>query len=405
MRIAVFANGFDSGGSGIAHSLMAGARALARRGHALLLGIPRDEGFDGAEPSEVAEGVEIVGLASLPVGADVGGRLVVPTGVAALHCRAWTPDLVHAHGPFGAGLEAMAAARLLRVPLIGTSHGTIGELMWRGRVALSSLTPAIHRYARWYYDQCRLLTSPSSAIVAAMQQAGVRVPARVMGHPLPLRLRPRAESHADRKRRLGLSGFSLLHVGRLDAERHVDEIIHAVPSLITRIPRLSLTIVGRGPEEAALRRLAERLQVMSHVRFAGHLTGERLIDAYGAGDIFMTMSRAGTPDLRILEAMASGLPVIGARARGLLERVDASCGILVEPGDTGALVDAILALHRDAARGSVLGAVGRARAARFLPEPLALEWEEVYAEVVSRHHHQERAAASRIAPQPTGAGS
>ena len=111
MRIAVFANGFDSGGSGIAHSLMACARALARRGHALLLGIPRDEEFDGAEPSEVAEGVEIVGLASLPVGADVGGRLVVPTGVAALHCRAWTPDLVHAHGPFGAGLEAMAAAR------------------------------------------------------------------------------------------------------------------------------------------------------------------------------------------------------------------------------------------------------------------------------------------------------
>jgi gamma-butyrobetaine dioxygenase len=66
------------------------------------------------------------------------------------------------------------------------------------------------------------------------------------------------------------------------------------------------------------------------------------------------------------------MPVIGARARGLLERVDASCGILVEPGDTDALVAAILALHRDAGRAFALGAVGRARAARFLPEPLAL---------------------------------
>jgi len=405
MRIAVFANGFDSGGSGIAHSLLAGARALARRGHALLLGIPREEGFDGPEPSEVDDGVEIFRLASLPVGADVGGHLVVPTGVAALHCRAWAPDLVHAHGPFGAGLEAMAAARLLRVPLVGTSHGAIRELMWRGPVALGSLTPAIHRYARWYYDQCHLLTSPSGAIVAAMQQAGLRVPARVLGHPLPLDLRPRAESHADRKRRLGLSGFSLLHVGRLDAERHVDEIIHAIPSLLTRIPRLSFTVVGRGPEEAGLRRLTEHLQVTSHVRFAGHITGERLLDAYGAGDVFMTMSRAGTPDLRILEGMAAGLPVIGARARGLLERVDASCGLLVEPGDTNALVTAILALHRDAGRAAALGAVGRARATRFLPEPLAVEWEEVYEEVVARHHHQERAATSRVAPQPTGPGS
>jgi glycosyltransferase involved in cell wall biosynthesis len=222
---------------------------------------------------------------------------------------------------------------------------------------------------------------------------------------VPLDLQPRAESYSDRRRRMGPNGFSLLHVGRLDPERHVDEIIYAIPSLITRIPRVSLTIVGRGPEELALRRLAERLQVTSHVRFAGPLTGERLVDAYASGDVFITMSRTGTSDLRILEAMASGLPIIGACARGVLERVDASCGILVESGDTGALTTSILALHRDPGRAAALGAAGRARAARFLPEPVAMEWEEVYEEVVSRHHHQARAAASRIAPQPTRSGS
>ncbi len=172
-----------------------------------------------------------------------------------------------------------------------------------------------------------------------------------------------------------------------------------------RVPRLSLTVVGRGPEEAELRRLAERLQVTSHVRLAGHLTGERLVDAYAASDVFVTMSRGGTPDLRTLEAMASGLPVIGARARGLLERVDTTCGVVVEPGDTTGLIAAILALHRDAGRANALGAAGRARATRFEPDSLAVEWEDVYEEVLSRHRRHARATASRVAPQPTLPGS
>ena len=141
MRIAVFTNGFDSGGSGIVQSLLAGARALARRGHVLLLGLPRGEGVEGPERAAVDERLEVIRLASLPLAAGSGGPLVFPTGVAALHCRAWAPDLVHAHGPFGAGLEAMAAARLGDVPLIGTSHGSIGELMWRGPAALAALGP------------------------------------------------------------------------------------------------------------------------------------------------------------------------------------------------------------------------------------------------------------------------
>jgi glycosyltransferase involved in cell wall biosynthesis len=115
--------------------------------------------------------------------------------------------------------------------------------------------------------------------------------------------------------------------------------------------------------------------------------------------VFVTASRAEVPDYAGLEAMAFGLPVIAARGRGLLERVDASCGVLVEPGDTEHLVASILALQRDTAPAAALGAAGRARAARFAPEPLTTEWEGVYETVLARH--QERVMASHPAPQPT----
>jgi len=73
---------------------------------------------------------------------------------------------------------------------------------------------------------------------------------------------------------------------------------------------------------------------------------------------------------------------------------------LVERTDTAALVAAILALHRDPARAATLGASGRAYAARFAPEPIAAEWEEIYGEVLLRSRPQ-RASASRSLPQPT----
>src|SRR5262245_31702568 len=396
MRIAVFADLFDRG-ERMAPSLLAGATALARRGHAVLFAIPHSDALDGAElvraEVDAGEKLEVLRLTSLP--RPGGERAVVPTGLAVLRCRTWAPELVHSHGSLGAGLEALATARLLRVPLVGTVHRSV----YQASNGPATSSPAARRYVRWYYDRCDLVTSPSGALITAMQDAGLRIPARVAAHPVPLYLRPWAEGVSDRKPRADLGGFTLVHVGPLVAEQRVDEIIHAIPSLITRIPRLSLAIIGRGPEEPSLRLLAERLQVTSHVRFSGPLTGARLADAYRASDVFVTTSRAKMPDLATVEAMASGLPVIGVRTHGLLEHVDASCGVLVEPGDADLLVASILALHRDTPRTAALGAAGRARAARFAPEPLAAEWEGVYAAVLARH--QERLVAAQPAPHPT----
>src|SRR5262249_56022556 len=82
------------------------------------------------------------------------------------------------------------------------------------------------------------------------------------------------------------------------------------------------------------------------------------------------------------------------------ECVDASRGMLVEAGDTMALVDSILALQRDPVRAAALGAAGRAHAAHFGPASIAAEWEEIYGEVLARRR-QRRAVESRSLPQPT----
>src|SRR5262249_9405785 len=123
MRIAVFADWPHCDGSSLADSLLTCGRALARRGHAVMLAIARGDRSDRLDrasvPSQVDSGLTILWLPSLPWIA-VGRWPVITAGIAALRCRAWKPDIVHSQGPFGAGLGALAAARLHGVPLIST---------------------------------------------------------------------------------------------------------------------------------------------------------------------------------------------------------------------------------------------------------------------------------------------
>src|SRR5262245_40186295 len=249
MRIAVFAEGSRRKSGGITSSLVASGRALARRGHAVMLAIARHEGIEPFHPAnghpEGIEGVTLLRLPSLPRWA--GGR--IPTGLVALRCRTWAPEVVHSQEPSGPGLDALLAARLLGVPLVSTRREPIPRLPHGGSASTTSPTPMAVRYARWYYNQGDLVPSPAEAVVTALRDCGVRVPARVVRDPLPLDHWPDLERSFDEKPRRGPGRFTLIHVGRLIAERRVDDVIRAIPSLITRIPAVSFTVVGEGPAE------------------------------------------------------------------------------------------------------------------------------------------------------------
>ena len=402
MRIAMFAGTFHPERDALARSLLASARALWRRGHAVLLAVPRYPRFDpledGGPDAHEDEGISVLRLPTLPLMGREPGRAVIPTALGALRCRTWRPDVVHAHLPFGAGLEALATSRLLRIPLIGTHHGPTDGFVRHFPALGARLAPVARQYVRWYYDRCDRVTSPSRELIAAMRRDGLRAPVSVVANPLspdgPRGIADRFEP----SRRSSLPGFTLLHVGPLTAEARIGDFIHAIPSLLTRIPGVSLALIGRGAAESSLRTLAETLQVSTHVRFLGHATPARLRDAYAASDVFVSMNTAETQSLALIEAMASRLPVIVARSPNLAEHVDTSRGLLVDPGNPAALAEVVVALHRHPARAAALGAAGRVYAAHFSPNRIAAEWEEVYAEVLSPAR---RRSAIPLAASPT----
>jgi glycosyltransferase involved in cell wall biosynthesis len=132
----------------------------------------------------------------------------------------------------------------------------------------------------------------------------------------------------------------LLCVARLVPRKGLADLIAAVAR--PGLPACTLTIVGEGRLRSRLESLARSLGIADRVVFAGQLQGDALSSCYRAADCFVLPSLAESFSMSLLEAMASGLPVVAARTGGIPELVaDGVNGRLFTPGDVRDLADGL----------------------------------------------------------------
>ena len=159
----------------------------------------------------------------------------------------------------------------------------------------------------------------------------------------------------------------VLAVGRLVAKKGDPDLLHALQILIEHGHKVSCRIVGDGPQRGDLIGLADQLGLSDTVLFVGARTHQQVADEYRRADVFVQASvvladgdRDGIPNA-LLEAMASGLPVVASAVSGIPEVVDDGCsGLLVPPGDPAALARALGRVDRDAHLAASLRAGARA---------------------------------------------
>jgi len=119
-------------------------------------------------------------------------------------------------------------------------------------------------------------------------------------------------------------GFKLLDVGNIMIyKKGHDTLIEALPKVVDRYPDTQLTVIGRdlAGEKEKLVALAQRLKVSRHVVFRGFVSDQELVCAYQTSDLFVHPARQEQFGVVLIEAMASGLPVIGGDACGIPEVV------------------------------------------------------------------------------------
>ena len=232
----------------------------------------------------------------------------------------------------------------------------------------------------------------ANCTAAAERLAGERVPrSRIHVVPNGIDLAPYGLRPGPRPiRRLAI-------VANLRPEKAHEVLFAAVRMVLRRVPDVELVVAGEGPRRAELEALASAMEIAPRVRFLGHC--EDVPGLLAGCDAFVLTSISEAFPNSVLEAMASGLPVVASRVGGLTELIEHQrTGVLVPPGDARALAYALLDLMQWDTHAYGLGvAARRAVEARFSFERMVAAFERLYLDHLARHERAVPAASEVVA--------
>jgi glycosyltransferase involved in cell wall biosynthesis len=380
LRLTLVTETFPPEVNGVARTLGRWVEAFRGRGHLVHVIRPRQPA-DAPEPGHV-HGVP------LPFYPQVRVGVASPLRLRGILLQT-APDLIHVATEGPLGVAALVAAAGLGVPLASSYHTNFDQYL--AHYGLGGLEPVVSAYLAWFHNQTSLTLAPGEATRRRLEAIGVR-------HTAVWSRGVDAEAFHPRHRGLGLrrtlgladDDLLLLYVGRLAPEKNLAALLEAFARLRRPAPepargQLRLALVGGGPLE---------VPPSPGLFLAGEKHGEELSRWFASADVFAFPSLSETFGNVVLEAQASGLPVVGYDCPGVNQRVGHGVdGLLVPPG--GDLAAALALLCSDRERRVSYGAAARTKAERQ-------GWPAIFDDLETLYRRLIDSCPSRTAPAAAG---
>jgi glycosyltransferase involved in cell wall biosynthesis len=303
--------------------------------------------------------------------------------------REHQPAFVHVHDLYPSGAAARPLARAAGLPYVVTVHGSdlysnLVRPAWRSALAE--------------------VVADASAVVCVSRALARDAVAEIGADPARTVVVPDtydAERFTFIERPPSMGPLTLVSVGRLVPVKGFDLLVRALARAVAEGVDARLVLIGAGPEESRLRSLAEGLGLAERLRLAGAVTPDEMVEHLARADAFVSASRREGFGVAIVEALATGLPVLATRVGGPEDIVTVDDGVLVAGDDVDALAEGIAAL---AARIDAYDRRSIARRAfeRFGPATVAAALLDVYQAVVDGR--PVAPARGDVAPAPHGPG-
>ncbi len=258
--------------------------------------------------------------------------------------------------------------------------GVPAVLNYRGGDAERFFARSFPKVQRWLRTAA-IVVVPSEFLREVFARYGVRT--EVVPNVVDLeRFRPGPASKNGEglvRQSLGEGGPRLLIARHLESIYDVETGIRAFEILRARYPNAALDVAGAGPERERLERLSVELGLMRSVRFLGQVENETMPSLYQSADIALNPSLVDNMPISILEALASGVPVVSTSSGGIPAMVKAGQeAVLVAPRDAQAMASAVAALWEAPEQRAALREAGLRRAKVFGWSAVREEWRRVY---------------------------
>ncbi len=330
MRIGMMADAYRPHVSGITHYISQNQLALQAAGHEVFVFT-----FGEAPPGE--DDPSVFRTPGVPL-AQTGYHLSF-RHTRSIRRMVQSMDIVHVHHPFLSGRLALRYCRPAGVPVVFTNHTRYDLYAQYYLPALPDRLGAglFQAYMPFFCSEVDLTIAPSLGVREVLHDLGVATPVKVIPNGVDLTPFDPPQNPV-RRAALGIQEGVLLLVysGRLGPEKNLATLLRAFAGLHNALPHSSLVLLGDGPERRELEWLAENLGLAGSVVFAGMVDYSQVPGYLAACDVFVTASVSEVHPLSIIEALASGLPVVGIDSPGVSDTIQDGVNGLLSRQDLSA---------------------------------------------------------------------
>ena len=323
MKIALFTEVFLPKIDGVVTRLRNTVAELQRQGDQVLV-------FAPGEGVTEYHGAQIIGIPGnrFPLYPEI--KVAFPRASIRRHLLDFAPDVIHAADAVCLGAAAVYYADVLNLPLVASYHTRIPKYVHY--YGIGFLEPFAWQLMRFRHGRAQANLCTSTVMAQELAEHGV---SRVYLWPKAVdteEFHPRFASQAMREW-LGqgqADGPLLLYVGRISPEKGIEKL----RPVLDAFPQARLALVGGGPHQKRMQEYFAGRKAF----FAGYLSGRPLAEAMASVDALLLPSQSETLGLVLLEGMAAGTVVIGAKAGGITDVIrDGETGFLFDPAQAESL--------------------------------------------------------------------
>jgi glycosyltransferase involved in cell wall biosynthesis len=346
MNIAIFSDTFYPRTDGVVVTILNFIQLLAEKGHKIKLYVPN---YKNIKKKAFHKNISIERYASFKLINYPDFRVAMPVFLKIKESiQKFDAEIIHIHTPGPMGIIGLKYARQFKLPLIGTYHTYLPDFF----VCISPnkkinrsekrdlLKKIIWKSSNYIYNKCDLVTVPSESMEKELKKNGLKTKTIFLSNGLRLDEFSPKEKYSKKAK--------LLHIGRISFEKNIDIIIKSVGILRTEFPDIELDIVGEGPALKSLELLIKKLGLEKNIHFLGYVEHSKLNKIYKEHDIFVTASTIETQGIVVLEAMASGLPIVGVKRLAIPDLVENNVnGFVTKPFNEKEMAGKIKVLYKN----------------------------------------------------------
>lgn len=317
MKIGFFTDAYLPIGSGVTVSIESFRKNLEKMGHRIYIFAPYFPGYQDKNP-------RVFRFRSIKVIKKPEMRFALPflpleNSLDKISEILKTKlDIVHAHDPFSLGFLGKLVANYQKIPFLYTHHTDLSEYAKFYIFKEKLISPYLAKVLTTAFSKlAQEIIVPSPKIKKYLIDCDIKKPIHILPTGVNLQIfKKSAKTKKEFRKKLGIDSQVkiLLFVGRMGKEKNIEFLINAFKEVLRKTKEsVILFLVGDGPDLEKFRQMSENLKINQFVHFTGQVPHKEILKYYQMADLFLFSSLTETQGIVILEAIASGLPVVALK--------------------------------------------------------------------------------------------